>query len=49
MTQYSLLFYVGIAVMGVSVIGGLIALAVRRQAGKRLRELLNKEYGAKRR
>lgn len=49
MTQYNLLFYVGIAVMGASVIGGLAALVVRRQAGKRLRDLLNKEYGRKRR
>lgn len=48
-TQYSLIFYVGAALMGASALGGAIAFALRRQAGKRLRERLDAEYGKKRR
>lgn len=48
-TQYSVLFYVGIALMCTAVLGGIIAFAVRRRAGKRLRDRLDAEYGPKRR
>lgn len=47
--QYSLLFYIGAVLMSVSALGGAVAFVLRRQAGKRLRERLDAEYGKKRR
>lgn len=49
MAQYSILFYAGTVLMGVSIIGGLSAFVVQRRAGRRLRGKLEAEYGKKRR
>ena len=48
-TQYNLIFYIGVGLMSVSVIGGLLAFAIQRRAGKQLQDQLDAEYGEKRR
>jgi len=49
MELYTLLFVGGLALMGGTVIAGVISIAVLTVSGKRLRVRLEKEYGPRRR
>ena len=49
MNGYDLLFYVGIALMGISTIGGILLFIVLRLSGKRLNAQLRKEFGERHR
>ena len=48
LAQYHPLFLTGVALMAASAVGAVVAFAVLRVSGKRLREKLEAEFGPKR-